>query len=197
MGKSLVSCFFETQCITYYAYIPVQSVNYCDRLGRCFRFVGIYACTAVFLCCWRFSVNKDLYVKVYYASYTHISGVYARNGRRNGFNFGTAPCSLYKFCYAEKQLPRYWKHEVIGRKRRSVGIVQWKVQFWVLSVLKYLLMRNIHRILLGGQWPLATWGEENSENLTTKWCILKYIWINMWSAQRRSLHLPALIALKI
>jgi len=35
----------------------------------------------------------------------------------------------------------------------------------------------------GGQCPLATWGEENLENLTTKWCILKYIWINMWSAE--------------
>jgi len=31
------------------------------RLGRCFRFVYIYACIAVFLCCYRFSVNKDLY----------------------------------------------------------------------------------------------------------------------------------------
>ena len=29
-----------------------------DRLGRCFRFVYIYACIAV-----RFSVNKDLYTK--------------------------------------------------------------------------------------------------------------------------------------
>ena len=28
---------------------------------------------------------------------------------------------------------------------------------------------------LGGQSPLAAWGEENFENLTTKWCILKYI----------------------
>jgi len=35
---------------------------------------------------------------------------------------------------------------------------------------------------LGGQCPLAARGEENFENLTTKWCILKYIWINMWSA---------------
>jgi len=35
---------------------------------------------------------------------------------------------------------------------------------------------------LGGQCPLAAWGEENFENLTTKWCILKYILINMWSA---------------
>jgi len=34
-----------------------SSVNYCDGLSRCFRFV----CTAVFLCCYRFSVNKDLY----------------------------------------------------------------------------------------------------------------------------------------
>jgi len=32
------------------------------RLGRCFRFVYIYACCiAVFLCCYHFSVNKDLY----------------------------------------------------------------------------------------------------------------------------------------
>jgi len=45
------------------------------------------------------------------------------------------------------------------------------------------LSRNIRRILVSdGQCPLATWGEENCENLTTKWCILKYIWINMWSA---------------
>ena len=35
---------------------------------------------------------------------------------------------------------------------------------------------------LGDQCPLAAWGEENFENFTTKWCILKYIWINMWSA---------------
>ena len=33
-----------------------------DRLGRCFRFVYIYHCIVVFLCCCRFSVNKDLYV---------------------------------------------------------------------------------------------------------------------------------------
>jgi len=30
---------------------------------------------------------------------------------------------------------------------------------------------------LGGQCPLAAWGKEKFENLTTKWCILKYIWI--------------------
>ena len=35
---------------------------------------------------------------------------------------------------------------------------------------------------LEGQCPLAAWSEENFENLTMKWCILKYIWINMWSA---------------
>ena len=28
---------------------------------------------------------------------------------------------------------------------------------------------------LGGQCPLAAWGEDNFKNLTTKWCILKYI----------------------
>ena len=32
-----------------------------DRLGRCFRFVYIYACIAVILCCYCFSVNKDSY----------------------------------------------------------------------------------------------------------------------------------------
>jgi len=30
---------------------------------------------------------------------------------------------------------------------------------------------------LGGQCPLAAWGEENFENLTMKWCILKYIYV--------------------
>jgi len=34
---------------------------YCDGLGRCFRFVCIYAYAAVFLCAAVFSVNKDLY----------------------------------------------------------------------------------------------------------------------------------------
>jgi len=46
----------------YCFYTLVQNVNYCDRLGRCFRFVCIFACTAVFLCCYRLSVNKDLYI---------------------------------------------------------------------------------------------------------------------------------------
>ena len=33
-----------------------------DRLGRCFRFVYIYVCIVLFfLCCYCFSVNKDLY----------------------------------------------------------------------------------------------------------------------------------------
>jgi len=36
-----------------------------DTLGRRFRFVYIYACIAVFLCCYiicySFSANKDLY----------------------------------------------------------------------------------------------------------------------------------------
>ena len=49
--------------IIYYVSTLVRSVNYCDSLGRRFRFVRIYACTAVFLCCYGtvFSVNKDLY----------------------------------------------------------------------------------------------------------------------------------------
>jgi len=47
--------------ILYFVYTPVQSANYCDGRGRCFHFVCIYDCTSVFLCCYRFSVNKDLY----------------------------------------------------------------------------------------------------------------------------------------
>jgi len=33
----------------YFVYTPVQSVNCSDGLGRCFRFVCIYACAAGFL----------------------------------------------------------------------------------------------------------------------------------------------------
>ena len=32
--------------------------------GRCFRFVYIYACTAVFLCCYCFSLKKDSYNRI-------------------------------------------------------------------------------------------------------------------------------------
>jgi len=39
--------------------------------------------------------------------------------------------------------------------------------------------KGVRRILVRGVSPLAAWGEENFENLTTKWCILKYIWINV------------------
>jgi len=35
-----------------------------DRLGRCFRVVLIYACIVVFSCCYRFSMNKDLYKRL-------------------------------------------------------------------------------------------------------------------------------------
>ena len=49
--------------VRYFVYTPVPSVNYCDGLGRCFRFVCIYAYGAVFLCATGFSVNKDLYRK--------------------------------------------------------------------------------------------------------------------------------------
>jgi len=33
-----------------------------DRIGPCLRFVYIYACIAVFLRCYPFSMNKDLYI---------------------------------------------------------------------------------------------------------------------------------------
>jgi len=39
--------------------------------------------------------------------------------------------------------------------------------------------KGVRRILVRG--VNATWGEENFENLTTKWCILEYMWINVWS----------------
>jgi len=35
-----------------------ESFTY-ERLVRCLRFVYIYACIVCFLCCYRFSVNKD------------------------------------------------------------------------------------------------------------------------------------------
>jgi len=35
-----------------------------DRLAPCFRFVYTFACIALFLCCCRFSVNKDLYMRI-------------------------------------------------------------------------------------------------------------------------------------
>jgi len=65
------------------------------------------------------------------------------------------------------------------------------------SIFQFMQTGTSAGFWLGGRYPLAAWGEDNFENLTTKWCIREYIWINMWSAQRRSLHLPALIALKI
>jgi len=51
----------EGDYLWHFVYTPVQSVNYCDGLGRCFRFVCIYACAAVFLCCCRIFRNKDSY----------------------------------------------------------------------------------------------------------------------------------------
>ena len=37
-------------CVLRLIDIVVVVVNYCDGLGRCFRFVSIYAYAAVFLC---------------------------------------------------------------------------------------------------------------------------------------------------
>jgi len=66
----------------------------------------------------------------------------------------------------------------------------------IVSCLNILWPGTSAGFWLGRQCPVAAWGEENLENSTTKWCILKYIWINMWSAWP-FLHLSALIALKI
>jgi len=50
----------EDEYIIYYAYTSVQSVITFDKLGRYFVFVYSYACLLLrFLCCYRFSVNKD------------------------------------------------------------------------------------------------------------------------------------------
>ena len=46
----------------YYAYDSVYKVSF--NYGRCFPFVYIHACTAVFLCCRRFSVNTDVYMRI-------------------------------------------------------------------------------------------------------------------------------------
>jgi len=40
----------------------VPSVNYCDGLGRCFRFVCIYAFAAVFLCATVFFRRIKIYI---------------------------------------------------------------------------------------------------------------------------------------
>jgi len=47
----------------------------------------------------------------------------------------------------------------------------------VVTTVIHLLIRKSAGFWSGGQCPLAAWGEENFENLTTKWCIMKYIWI--------------------
>jgi len=45
----------------------------------------------------------------------------------------------------------------------------------ILLFLRLIRPRRSAGFWLGGQCPLAARGEENFENLTTKWCILKYI----------------------
>ena len=47
---------------------------------------------------------------------------------------------------------------------------------------------------LGGQCPLAAWGEEIFENLTTKLCILKFIWINNYLVSIAPFCTPACFA---
>ena len=44
-----------------------------------------------------------------------------------------------------------------------------------LLVLGWVIEGTFAGFWLGGSMPLAARGEENCENLTTKWCILKYI----------------------
>ena len=59
MWNSLVN---KDEYVIYYAYTSAQSVITFDRLGRCYRFVYIYACTLLcFVSLYRFSAKKDLY----------------------------------------------------------------------------------------------------------------------------------------
>jgi len=58
------------------------STTVIDGLGRCFRFVCIYAFAAVFLCCYRFSVNKDLYIAFYFGAPCVPSWGWARVRKR-------------------------------------------------------------------------------------------------------------------
>ena len=50
--------------------------------------------------------------------------------------------------------------------------------------------KSVRRILVRGSMPPCRLRRIFFENLTTKWCILKYIGINMWSAWRRSPYNP-------
>ena len=63
-NRTTVSCYSSVnkdEYMIYYAYTSVQSVITSDRLGRCFRFVYIYAGISLrFLYRYSFSVNKDL-----------------------------------------------------------------------------------------------------------------------------------------
>jgi len=72
---------------------------------------------------------------------------------------------------AEKQLSAQLKQAIVDIRfhPRSIRCCFQLSQFNCTA-------RNVRRILdRGGQCPLAACGEENYENLTTKWCILKYI----------------------
>jgi len=40
----------------------VSTSNYYDGLGRCFRFVCVYACAAAFLCCYGFFRRIKIYI---------------------------------------------------------------------------------------------------------------------------------------
>ena len=60
--------------------------------------------------------------------------------------------------------------------------------FWSSFMLSIGPTRNVRRILVrGGQCPLAAWGEEN---LTTKWCILKY-YVNRYVVSVAPFSAPA------
>ena len=56
---------------------PVASVNYCARLGRCFHFVCIHACAAVFLRCYRIFVEyRFIFIFIYLRSKARrVSGI--------------------------------------------------------------------------------------------------------------------------
>jgi len=62
----------------------------------------------------------------------------------------------------------------------------------IAVILLFLIRpRKVCRILVRGQCPLAARSEENFENLTTKWCILKYNYLNRYVVSIAPFSTPA------
>ena len=90
------------------------------------------------------------------------------------------------------------KIRIRKRRMRKKSVAEYLYYRGVFATRRWWCAGTSAGFWLGGQCPLAAWEEENFENLTTKWCILKYrpIWINMWSAYSAVLYtcLPWLLS---